>query len=467
MRGEHVSLVLKRKTRRVIRPNTIFTSLRLATLTSIRAVSIAWAMAAGICFSGGAWAQADGVPKSAPTVRVQAEETYSVTSEVSHALSLFGDVKYAEDFEHFDYVNPNAPKGGRLRLSAIGGFDSFNPYIVKGEPANGLGFMYDTLLTGSSDEASTEYGLLAEKVEVPEDYSWVTYTLREGARFHDGMPVTAEDVIFSLNVLKEKGQPLYRFYYANIVEAKALDERTVKFIFSETGNRELPLITGQLPILPKHYWEEREFERSTLEPPLSSGPYRIKNFEVNRFIALERVPDYWGKDLAVNVGRYNFDEIRFDYYRDTEVTLTAFFADEFDVRVENTAKNWATKYDVPMVENGEIRKLVLEDKIPARTQAFFFNLRKEKFQDRRVREAIGLAFNFEWLNKFIFFDQYKRINSFFEKSELAATGLPEGDELAYLEPYRDQLREDVFTQEFAIAQDGWLRDVPQKPRAGA
>ncbi len=451
MQGEHVSTSFKLMSK-AIKQRSIFSFsvFHKGMVRHLNVVTVTCLAVLGISSAASVYGQADGVPKSAPTVKVQAQQTFNVTSTVSHALSLFGDVKYPKDFQHFDYVNPNAPKGGRIRLSAIGGFDSFNPFIVKGEPANGLGFMYDTLLTGSSDEASTDYGLLAEKVEVPEDYSWVTYTLRAEARFHDGTPVTAEDVIFSLNVLKEKGQPLFRFYYANIEDAKALDARTVKFIFNEAGNRELPQITGQLPVFPKHYWDGRDFAQSTLDAPLSSGPYRIKEYEVNRYIALERVPDYWGADLPVNKGRYNFDEIRFDYYRDTEVTLTAFFADEFDVRLENTAKNWATKYDVPMVESGQIRKLVLEDKIPARTQAFFFNLRKDKFQDRRVREAIGLAFNFEWLNKFIFFDQYLRINSFFEKSELAAKGLPQGAELAFLGPYRGQLPKELFTEEFRL-----------------
>ena len=342
---------------------------------------------------------------------------FSTTSTTSHALSLFGDIKYGPDFEHFDYVNPDAPKGGRMRMSAVGGFDSFNPFIVKGDPGAVQIFLYDTLLASSADEASTEYGLLAESVEVPDDYSWVTYTLREGARFQDGTPVTPEDVIFSFNILKEKGQPFYRFYYGTIEEAKQLGERAVKFIFSESGNRELPLITGQLPILPKHYWADKEFDASTLEPPLTSGPYRITKFEPNRFIVYTRDPNYWGKDLPVNRGRFNFDEIRYDFYRDGDVARTAFLADQFDVRLENSAKAWATAYDVPAVKEGLIKQQFFPTRQSSGMQGFFFNLRQDKFKDPRVREAIGQAFNFEWINKNIFYGQYTRTNSFFDNSE--------------------------------------------------
>jgi len=395
-------------------------------------------------------AQADGVPKAAPTEKVDTEMTFSTVSTVGHALSLFGDIKYPSDFPHFDYVNPNAPKGGRLRLSSIGGFDSFNGFVVKGESAVGLGLTYDTLLESAYDEPATEYGLIAESVEVPDDYSWVTYTLREEARWHDGRPITPEDVIFSLDILKEKGLPFFRFYYGTIQEAKQIGPRQVKFIFTEAGNRELPQITGQLPILPKHYWKDKEFDRSTLEPPLSSGPYRVADFEANRRVVYERVPDYWGKDLPVKKGKFNFDEISFDYYRDQEVARTAFLANEFDRIAENSAKNWATRYDVPAVKEGLLKLSFFKSRQPSGMQAFFFNLRREKFQDIRVREAIGLAFNFEWLNKYIFYDQYTRTTSYFDNSELAAKGLPSEAELELLEPYRDQLPEKLFTQEFRV-----------------
>ena len=397
-----------------------------------------------------ALAQVDGVPKAAPTKKVDTEVTFSTVSTTGHALSLFGDIKYPPDFTHFDYANPDAPKGGRLRLSAIGGFDSFNGYVVKGEPADGLGLTYDTLLEPASDEPATEYGLIAESVEVPDDYSWVTYTLREEARWHDGQPITPEDVIFSLDILKEKGLPFFRFYYGTIKEAKKIGPRQVKFEFAEAGNRELPQITGQLPILPKHYWKDREFDRSTLEPPLTSGPYRVADFEANRRVVYERVNDYWAKDLPVKKGRYNFDEISFDYYRDQEVARTAFLANEFDRIAENSAKNWATRYEVPAVEEGLIKLRFFKSRQPSGMQAFFFNLRQEKFQDIRVREAIGLAFNFEWLNKYIFYDQYTRTTSYFDNSELAAKGLPLEAELELLEPFRDQLPEQVFTDEFRV-----------------
>ena len=402
--------------------------------------------------SPSAFAQVDGVPKAAPTKKVDVELTLSTVSSTRHALSLFGDIKYAPDFKRFDYVNPNAPKGGLLRLSGIGGFDSFNGFVVKGEASLGLGLTYDTLLTPAFDEPATEYGLIAESVEVPDDYSWVTYTLREEARWHDGKPITPEDVIFSLNTLKEKGLPFFRFYYGTIKAAKKIGPRQVKFEFSEAGNRELPQITGQLPILPKHYWQNREFDRSTLERPLTSGPYRIGDFEVNRRIVYERVEDYWGKDLPVNTGKYNFNQISYDYYRDPEVARTAFLGDEFDLQAESSAKNWATRYNVPAVEEGLMQLRFFESREPSGMQAFYFNLRKEKFQDIRVREAIGLAFNFEWLNKYIFYDQYTRTSSYFDNSELAAKGLPSEAELEFLEPFREQLPEEVFATEFRVPQ---------------
>jgi len=376
------------------------------------------------------------------------QQDVALTSRKTHALSLFGDVKYPPDFPHFDYVNPDAPKGGRVRLYDIGSFDSFHPYVVQGEPVLGVPFIYDTLLASSFDEPSTEYGLLAEEVEVPSDYSWVVYTLRDNAHFHDGAPVTPEDVVFSMQVLKEKGQPIYRFYYANIVELEKVGDRSVKFKFNESGNRELPLITGQIPVFPKHYWVERDFSKSTLERPLGSGPYKVGNFEARRFVEYERFEDYWARDLPVVKGYYNFDRIRFEYYLDSDIALTAFLGDNYDLRLENSAKNWATRYATPAVKSGAIKREKVRDKNPSPLQGFFFNLRREKFQDRLVRQALGLAYNFDWVQRNVYYGQYDYPNSYFENSELAARGLPSKEELEILLPYRDRLPEDVFTKEF-------------------
>ena len=390
-----------------------------------------------------------GLPALATVGRTQASPAGGpVTTSKAHALSLFGDVKYPEDFPHFDYVNPDAPKGGRVRLYDIGSFDSLHPYVVQGEPALGVPFIYDTLLAASFDEPSTDYGLLAEEVEVPSDFAWVVYTLRDIAHFHDGAPVTPDDVISSMQMLKEKGQPFYRAYYANIVEVTKVGDRSIKFTFDQTGNRELPLITGQLVVFPKHYWDGRDFSRGSLEPHLGSGPYRIGKFEARRFVEYERVEDYWAKDLPVMKGVYNFDRIRFEYYLDSDVALTAFFGDDYDLRLENSAKNWATAYTTPAVKSGAIKREVVKDKNPAPLQGFFFNLRRDKFNDRLVRQALGLAYNFDWIQKNVYYGQYAYPDSYFENSELAARGLPSENELELLLPHRDRLPEELFTREF-------------------
>jgi microcin C transport system substrate-binding protein len=362
----------------------------------------------------------------------------------AHGIAMHGDVKYPPGFAHFDYVDPGAPKGGRLALAAIGTFDSLNPYVLKGNPAAGLGLVVDTLTTQSQDEAFTEYGLLAETIEMPEDRSWVAFTLRDAARWHDGRPVTAEDVIFSLDILRTKGRPFYRAYYANVVEARAEGPRRVRFAFDGEINRELPLIIGQLPILPKHYWEGRSFEDSTLEPPLGSGPYRVKSFEPGRSIVYERVADYWGAAVPVNVGRNNFDEVGYEYYRDPNIALEALKAGRFDLRIENSSRFWATGYTGPAVQNGLIVKEELPQEGGGGMQAFAFNIRRPIFQDRRVREALGYAFDFEWTNKTLFYGQYQRTASYFENTELASEGPPSEAELALLEPYRDRLPTEVL-----------------------
>ena len=367
-----------------------------------------------------------------------------------HGISMFGALKYPLGFNHFEYVNPNAPKGGLVRMEARGTFDTLNSFTIKGSSAAGLGLIYDTLMESSRDEAFAEYGLLVESALVANDLSSVSFMLRKQARWHDGKPVTADDVAFSLDILKSKGAPFYRFYYANVEKAEVLSPHKVKFIFKGRKNRELPLIIGQLPILPKHHWQGRDFERTTLEPPLGSGPYKIGKVDPGRSITFERVADYWGRNLGVNKGRYNFDAIRFEYYRDTTVALEAFKANAFDFRQENTAKVWATQYNFPAIANGKVIRETLANNNPTGMQSFAFNVRKSKFQNRRVREALALTFDFEWANKNLFFGQYTRTRSYFSNSELAATKIPTGSELRFLEPLRGQIPAEVFTKEFKL-----------------
>jgi microcin C transport system substrate-binding protein len=364
---------------------------------------------------------------------------------VSHGLAMHGDLKYPLGFKHFDYVNPDAPKGGEVRLAAEGGFDTFNPYVIKGRPAAGISLLYETLMTSSEDEPFSEYGLLAESVEMPEDRSWVAFTLRSDAKWHDDKPITVEDVIWSFETLKEKGAPFYRYYYANVEKPVQTGERTVKFTFTGGTNRELPLIVGQAPVLPKHYWESRDFEATTLEPPLGSGPYRIGAFEPNRHVTFERVPDYWGKDHPTQKGFWNFDRIRYDYYRDSTVVIEAFKSGAFDFRAENSSKDWATAYDVPAVRDGSMIKKTFDHHRTSGMQGFVMNQRRPLFQDPKVRQALSYAFDFEWSNKALFYGQYVRTRSYFDNSELASTGIPDGPVLALLEPYRDQLPKEVFS----------------------
>jgi microcin C transport system substrate-binding protein len=361
---------------------------------------------------------------------------------------MHGQPKYDADFAHFDYVNPDAPKGGELRLAALGGFDTLNPFTIKGESAAGLGQIFETLMVPSADEPFTKYGLIAEFVETPEDRSWVIFHLNPKARFHDGEPITAADVLFSFDVLREKGAPFYRAYWADVAKAEALDDHRVKFTFSGGGNRELPLILGQLPVLPAHDWEGKDFAATTLEPPLGSGPYRIADFEPGRFIRYERVEDYWGRDLPSQVGQNNIGAIQYDYYRDATVSVEALKAGEYDFRNENIAKNWATAYQSDALDAGHLVKLESPHNRVAGMQGFVMNMRRPVFADPRVREALAYAFDFQWANQNLFFGQYTRTRSYFDNSELAATGLPEGAELALLEPYRDQLPERVFTEEY-------------------
>lgn len=377
-----------------------------------------------------------------------------------HGLSLFGELKYKPDFKHFDYVNPNAPKGGTLRRGGIGTFDSLNPFLIKGNAAASSGIIYDTLLQRSKDEPSSEYGLLAEAVSYPDDFSSVTYRMRPEARWHDGVPVTPEDVVFSFKTIT-KVHPGYAYYYANIQKVEKTAANQVTFSFNQKNNRELPQITGQLPIIPKHYWtgldangKKRNFSATTLTPPLGSGPYRIKEVVAGRHITVERVKDYWGKDLPVNIGRNNFDLLRTDYFRDSTVALEAFKGNRFDVRIESSAKNWATAYNTKSVKSGNIIKQVFKTVTPQGMQAFIFNTRHGKFSDARVRQAFNLAFDFEWANKNLFYDQYTRISSYFQGSELAALNLPIGRELEILEEFRGNIPEEVFTEVYENPSNG-------------
>ncbi|MBK1695940.1 ABC transporter substrate-binding protein [Rhodovibrio salinarum] len=380
---------------------------------------------------------------------------------------MHGEVKYKTDFQHFDYVNPDAPKGGTLKMAADGTYDSFNPYILKGQAAEAMGLAFETLMTSSDDEAFSQYGLIAKYIYMPEDRDWVAYTLRKDARWHDGEPITVEDVIWSFNTLKEQGHPQYRFYYKNVKSARQIGPRTVRFEFSEGLNRELPLILGQLPVLPKHYWtaEGRTFGKSTLEPPLGSGPYKVTDYEPGRYVVFERVEDYWGRDLAVNRGRWNYDKIRYDYFRDPTVIRSAIKAGNVDFRLENTAKAWATAYDVPAVRQGRLKKVKLENSRPTGMQAFVMNTRRAPFDQPKVREAMSYAFDFGWTNKNLFFGQYIRTESYFSNSELASDGLPTGREKEILEQFRGQVPPEVFTQEYDPPEtdgNGYPRDNLKK-----
>ncbi|NQV79062.1 MAG: ABC transporter substrate-binding protein [Alphaproteobacteria bacterium] len=379
-------------------------------------------------------------------------QSHAQEAPARHALVQFGEPKYGPGFTHFDYVNPAAPKGGQLRQLATGTFDTLNPFILKGTPASGIGLIFESLLTGSADEIDTsaEYGLIAKSIEVPEDYSWVIFNLRPEARWHDGKPITADDVVFSFDTLTKKGHPFYRQYYGSVAMAEKINDHRVKFTFRGPTNRELPNIVGQLSILPKHYYESIDFTETSLEPPVASGPYRIKRFEPGRFIEYERVADYWGATLPVNVGRYNFDNVRFDYYRDATVAREAFKSYEFDTYLEFSAKDWATGYDFPAFRNGLVKKEEIPDLTSPGMQSFVFNTRREIFSDRRVRQALGLAFDFEWSNKALFYDQYKRTTSYFENMELASSDLPSGTELEYLTPFKAQVPEEVFTTPFNV-----------------
>lgn len=370
----------------------------------------------------------------------------TVAQEFRHGLSTFGDLKYPADFKHFDYVNPDAPKGGRF--STYGGplnsFDSFNPFILKGDPATGVSMLFDSLMARAADEPDSMYGLVAKEVAVAPDRMSVTFRLRSEAKFSDGSPITADDVVFSFDTLKAKGAPAYRITLRDVVKAEALDPQTVRYIFQGTLVRDLPTAVAGLAVLSKAYYSKQDFEQTTLEPPLGSGAYRIADFRVPSQITYKRRDDYWAKDLPVNRGQNNFDEIRFEYYRDRTAALEGLKSRTYDFREEYTARDWATGYEVAAVKDGRIKRLTLPDANPSGAQGFFFNTRRGKFSDPRVRKALDYAFDYEFANKNLFYGLYKRTNSYFENSDMMATGKPSPEELALLEPFRAKLPAAVF-----------------------
>ena len=400
-------------------------------------------------------APALGSASSLSIINSASAQTASSEPAWRHGLSLSGELKYPADFKRFDYVNPDAPKGGLVRMISIGTFDNFNIAVagVKGSIAPTMG-LNETLMERAQDEIATEYGLLAEGAQHPDDFAWVTYRLRKEARWHDGKPVTPEDVIFSIEALK-KLSPMYASYYRHVAKAEKIGEREIKFTFDAPGNRELPHIVGELTVLPKHYWEgtdsqgrKRDISQTTLEPPLGSGPYRIKEFVAGRSVKLERVKDYWGVNLPAQVGQNNFDEMRFEFFRDNTVALEAFKADQVDWIAENSAKQWATAYDFPAMAEKRTVKEEFPVRDTGRMQGFAFNLRREQFKDARLRRAFNFAFDFEEMNKQLFFGKYTRIDSYFYGSELASSGLPQGEELTILETVRDKVPAELFTKPY-------------------
>ena len=388
------------------------------------------------------------------------------------ASSLIGEPKYAADFKHYDYVVPDAPKGGTLDQVAVGTFDSLNPYIVTGSPAAGFagfggGMLYDTLMAQALDQAGTNYPLIAEAVAYPDDFSWVKFRLDPDARWHDGQPITPEDVVWSFETLKRQS-PLYNKYYADVEKAEITGDREVTFTFSVAGNRELPNIVGDLAVLPKHWWEgtnakgeKRDISRTTLEPPLGSGAYKVESVSPGRSIVWSRVPDYWGKDLPINVGRNNFDRIKYDYYRDANATWEAFKKGGlYDFRVENRIQRWMEGYDFPAAERGDVIKKSFPLSSTGRMQGYVLNQRRAKFQDPKVRQALTEAFDFESMNRNLFFGQYQRINSYFAGIDLASSGVPTGRELEILETVRGEVPEALFTEPFTLP----VYDTPQATR---
>lgn len=386
----------------------------------------------------------------------------SSQAEPKHGLSVFGDLKYPATFSHFDYVNADAPRGGRMALIGpvpVDTFDSFNGYILKGDPAQGFALMFDTLMARAMDEPDAVYGLVAKTADLATDRKSVVFELRPEAKFADGTVLTSEDVCDSFRLLSTLGHENIRLTIKDVEACETLAPHSVRYRFKSAGIRDLPLSIAALPIFSKAYYAKNDFAKSSLDAPLGSGPYKIKSFRIGEYVAYERRADYWAKDLPVNRGRNNFDEVRFDYFRERTAGLEALKSGVIDLREEYTSRDWATSYDFPALKEGRVKQTVLPDETPSGAQGYFFNLRRKKFQDIRVRRAFNLAFDFEWTNKNLFYGSYRRTASFFEASPLKANGVPPADELAILEPMRGKLRPEVFlTPELPPVSDGSGQD---------
>lgn len=365
---------------------------------------------------------------------------------IGNGMAMHGEPKYGADFDHFDFVNVNAPREGAIKFSGLGTFDSLNPFILKGNPAEGVGYLYDTLMFQSPDEPFSVYGLIAEKIEWPDDRGWVIFHINPKAKFSDGQAITAEDVKFTFDSLIKEGHPRYAAYYSDVKSVDVTDKLSVKFTFSNATNRELPLIIGQLPVLPKHYWSKHKLAETSLETPVTSGAYTVAKVEGGRSITYTRLDNYWAKDLPVNKGRFNFKTITFEYFLDNTVAIEGFKSGQYDFRAEYGAKNWATAYVGPNFDNGNIKKEQIRNFSPQGMQGFAMNTRREIFKDPRVRQALAYALDFEWSNKTMFYGNYIRSASYFANSELAASGLPSEQELALLKPFEAQLPPEVFTK---------------------
>jgi microcin C transport system substrate-binding protein len=400
--------------------------------------------------AGRAQAQEQPEPQAKPAAGAKPAEAEAAAPLRTYGLALVGTPKLPAGFAHFPYVNPDAPKGGEVVLADIGGYDSFNSFIVRGTAPVSVGRMWDTLLRASADEPQTGYGHLAAVIEVAADHGYVAFELRPEARWHDGTPVTAEDVVWTFDTLREKGRPTYRQYYTDVERAVADGPQRVVFHFKNRNNRELPVILGELAVLPKHWWQGRDFTAPLTEPPLGSGPYKIGHFEFGRTLVMERVAEYWAKDLPTAKGLANFGSIRTEYFRDATIALQAFKAGQIEYRRENISKVWATEYNFPAVQKGLVKKQAFPSDLPTGMQCYVMNTRRPVFADRRVRQAMAQVFDFEWENKNLFFGLYTRTMSFFSNSDCASSGLPSEAELALLEPHRAKLPPELFTTPFTL-----------------
>ncbi len=416
---------------------------------------------------------ADKIADEAHNIEAEIDNLYN-NATPHYAISLHGEPKYPADFKHLDFVNPDAPKGGTLKLHATGTFDSLNPFIVKGVPAAGLnylrsGLFYESLMQNSWDEPFSLYGVIAQSITVPEDKSWAKFRIRDEARWSDGQPIVAQDVIWTFRTLVEKGQPFFKAYWNDVESVEEIDNKTVIFKFAVHGNAELPLIVAELPVLPKHYWNDgkHDFEETSMEIPVNSGPYKIGKVVAGRSIEYVRNPDWWGEDLSFFRGMNNFDRIVYDYYRDENVAHEAFLAHDYDVKIENTAKIWYEGYNVSSDKSGHLVKEVIRNSRPAGMQAFIFNIRRPVFRDKNVREALGYALDFEWSNKQFAYGDYVRTNSFFENSELSSCcKLPSEEELKILEPLRGQIPDEVFTKSYRAPVSDGSGNIRKNLRAG-